>query len=103
MSDAEQQTPAEEQLAELFARHERGETFRSAILVLDVALAEKFVRFRFNPPRFLKPIFDGNWAVPSDHPAPGPIRMVRIITGNDGISRAIGRQVSGLYATPWIN
>jgi hypothetical protein len=36
------------------------------------------------------------------HPAPGPIRIVRVITGLDGISRAIGRQGAQIYASPWI-
>jgi len=44
----------------------------------------------------------GDWALGSVHPAPGPIRIIRVITGLDGVSRAIGRQGAQIYASPWI-
>jgi hypothetical protein len=83
-------------------RHDLGEPFRVAELVLDPGLAARFVQFRSNPPRFTPKIFDGDWALSSAHPRPGPIRIVRVITGTDGVSRAIGRQGAQIYASPWI-
>jgi hypothetical protein len=71
-------------------------------LSLDADLAIRFVRFRSNPPRFTRKIFDGDWAITSIHPQPGVIRIVRVITGFDGVSRAIGRQGQQIYASPWI-
>jgi hypothetical protein len=89
-------------VADLTARHDRGEPFRVAELLLDPEGAGRFVQFRFNPPRFTPKIFDGDWALGNVHPEPGPIRIVRVITGLDGVSRAIGRQGAQIYASPWI-
>jgi hypothetical protein len=89
-------------VTDIVHRHDLGEPFRVAELVLDPDLAARFVQFRSNPPRFTPKIFDGNWALSSAHPQPGPIRIVRVITGSDGVSRAIGRQGAQIYASPWI-
>jgi hypothetical protein len=94
--------PAADPVADLTARHDRGEPFRVAELILDQDCAGRFVQFRSNPPRFTPKIFDGDWALVNVHPAPGPIRIVRVITGLDGVSRAIGRQGAQIYASPWI-
>jgi len=93
---------AADPVADLTARHDRGEPFRVAELILDQDCAGRFVQFRANPPRFTPKIFDGDWALGNVHPAPGPIRIVRVITGVDGVSRAIGRQGAQIYASPWI-
>jgi hypothetical protein len=61
-----------------------------------------WVRFVTDPQRFLPSIFDGNWARPDKHPTPGTIKLLRVIEGNDGVVRLIGRQSGGIYATPWI-
>jgi hypothetical protein len=61
-----------------------------------------WVQFKTDPQRFLPQIFDGNWARPERHPVPGNIKLLRIIKGKDGISRAIGRQSNNIFATPWI-
>ena len=61
-----------------------------------------WVQFKTDPQRFLPQIFDGNWARPERHPVPGNIKLLRIIKGNDGISRIIGRQSNNIFATPWI-
>jgi hypothetical protein len=89
-------------VADLTARHDRGEPFRVAELILDQDCAGRFVQFRANPQRFTPKIFDGDWALGNAHPEPGPIRIVRVITGLDGVSRAIGRQGPQIYACPWI-
>jgi hypothetical protein len=94
--------PDPDPVADLTARHDRGEPFRVAELILDQDCAGRFVQFRANPPRFTPKIFDGDWALGNVHPAPGPIRIVRVITGVDGVSRAIGRQGAQIYASPWI-
>jgi hypothetical protein len=89
-------------VTDLVDRYDRGEPFRVAELVLDLDTAARFVQFRSDPPRFTPKIFDGDWALSSAHPRPGPIRIVRVITGSDGVSRAIGRQGAQIYASPWI-
>jgi hypothetical protein len=61
-----------------------------------------WVQFRSNPQRFLPSIFDGNWAWPDRKPSAGMIKVVRVMAGNDGVYRLIGRQGSGIFATPWI-
>jgi hypothetical protein len=76
--------------------------FSVQVLDLDEESAGEFVRFRSNPSRFLPKIFDGDWADPEAHPRPGPIRIVRVLKGRDGVYRVIGRHDDGLYATPWI-
>jgi hypothetical protein len=94
--------PVADRVADLVLRHDRGEPFRVEELVLDPDGAGRFVQFRSNPPRFTPKIFDGDWALGSAHPEPGAIRIVRVITGLDGVSRAIGRQGAQIYASPWI-
>lgn len=60
-----------------------------------------WVRFKIDPKRFNPTIFDGEWALTQQHPSVGSIRVIKAITGNDGISRLIARQGSFIYAYPW--
>jgi len=60
-----------------------------------------WVRFKIDPKRFVPAIFDGEWALTKQHPSPGPIRVIKALTGNDGISRLIARQGNYIYAYPW--
>lgn len=85
----------------LISDHEAGHPFSAHELNVISQDQEVWVRFRSNPQRFLPKIFDGDWANIKQHPAPGPIRIVRVMTGTDGISRVIGRQGNNLYASPW--
>jgi len=64
--------------------------------------AEDWVQFRTNPQRFLPGIFDGDWARADKKPTSGVIKVVRVICGNDGVFRLIGRQGNSIFATPWI-
>lgn len=62
----------------------------------------EWVKIRGNPDRFLPKLFDGDWADLNQSPKPGPIKLIRIIPGNDGVHRLIGRQGKNLYAAPWL-
>jgi len=76
--------------------------FTSQEISLTEEMAQQWVQFQIDPQRFLPKIFDGNWARPDRHPNSGSIKLLRIVQGNDGISRLIGRQSDFIFATPWI-
>lgn len=61
-----------------------------------------WVRMRLNPWRFQPKIFIGTWANPNSHPSPGEIRILRVMTGPDQITRAIARQGKHLFCYPWM-
>ena len=69
---------------------------------LDQTAANVMVRMRLNPNRFQAGVFDGDWAFPNRHPDEGEIRLIRVVTGNDKVTRVIGRQGSHLFAYPWL-
>lgn len=69
--------------------------------IVDGEDLELWVRLRIDPKRFAPAIFDGDWAHTQQHPGPGKIRIIKAITGNDGISRLIARQGIYVYAYPW--
>ncbi len=102
MVDTSRAESAKDHLAELFAREARGEPFRVEVLELDDVTAQEFVRMRTNPPHFYRKIFNGDWADPGKHPQPGPLRILRMMAGYDGVTRVIGRQGNHLFVTPWI-
>jgi hypothetical protein len=81
--------------------HEQGKSFAAEEIILDADECRNWVRFKVEPSRFLPKIFDGEWANINQHPEPGKIRLLRVITGNDGISRIIARQGNKLFANPW--
>ena len=93
---------SEKTLNGLIEEHERGVPFTALDFEVTAESKELWVKFIFNPQRFLPVIFDGEWAFPKRHPEIGSLRIVRIMTGNDGVTRVIGRQAAGLYAYPWI-
>ena len=64
---------------------------------------EAWVRFKIDPKRFQPSIFEGDWAFTQQHPIPGSVRLVRAMTGTDGITRLIARQGKYVYAYPWFN
>lgn len=76
--------------------------FTAQEIALSANSVGDWVQFRSNPQRFIPSIFDGNWARPEKKPAVGIIKVVRVMAGNDGVHRLIGRQGSFIYATPWI-
>jgi hypothetical protein len=76
--------------------------FSAQDVMLTTKTKEDWVQFRIDPQRFLPKIFDGDWARADKKPSVGPIRLVRIMVGNDGVHRVIGRQQTSIYATPWI-
>jgi len=76
--------------------------FSAQEILLNAQTKEEWVQFRVDPQRFLPKIFDGDWARADKKPLVGPIRLVRIMVGNDGVHRVIGRQEKLIYATPWI-
>lgn len=76
--------------------------FTSQEISLTEEMAQQWVQFQTDPQRFLPKIFDGNWARPDRHPNSGSIKLLRIVQGNDGVCRLIGRQSDFIFATPWI-
>lgn len=92
---------SEVELRHIIDRFREDGSFVAQEIELDDETADKFVRLRSNPPRFLRSIFDGDWASAKDKPAAGTIRLLRVIAGRDGVYRAIGRQGTSLYAYPW--
>ena len=76
--------------------------FTSQEISLTEEMAHQWVQFQTDPKRFLPKIFDGNWARPDRHPNSGNIKLLRIVQGNDGVNRLIGRQADFIFATPWI-
>jgi hypothetical protein len=76
--------------------------FTSQEINLSEDMTVHWVQFCTDPQRFLPKIFDGHWARPDRHPKSGTIKLLRIVQGNDGINRLIGRQSDSIFATPWI-
>ena len=68
---------------------------------VEVGNTDYWVRLKIDPKRFVPAIFDGEWALTKQHPSPGPIRVIKAITGSDGISRLLARQGTYIYAYPW--
>jgi hypothetical protein len=81
--------------------HELGKPFKATEVSIPQDECASWVKFRIEPQRFLPANFDGDWANTKLHPIEGKIRVIRIVTGNDSVSRVIGRQGSSLFAYPW--
>ena len=62
----------------------------------------EWVRILRDPNRFQPSLFSGEWAVRNSHPTVGEIRILRVMTGTDAVTRAIARQGKYLYAYPWL-
>ena len=75
--------------------------FRPKEILLELSSCVFLVKMKENPQKFTAYIFDGDWAFPSSHPTPGPIRILRVIECKDGSTRAILRQGASLYAYPF--
>ena len=86
---------------QLIKGHENALPFSPQEFDVDDDDCNIWVRFKIEPQRFQPKIFDGEWAFTQQHPEPGKIRIVRMMTGTDGITRAIARQGSKMYAYPW--
>ena len=93
---------ANEAVQDLIKQHLAGESFSVVSLQLDAHSTSSWVRFRIDPKRFEPGIFEGDWAAVRDNPQPGPIRVLRVLTGLDGVARVIGRQGPHIFATPWM-
>ena len=61
-----------------------------------------WVRIKSDPEAFRKRMFDGDWAFSDRHPEVGSLRVLRVLTGHDGVTRAIARQGDFLYAYPLV-
>ncbi len=90
-------------LNSLIKDHELGRPFKAAEILIRDEDCPSWVKFRIEPQRFLPSNFDGDWANTKIHPIGGKMRLIRIVTGNDGVSRVIGRQGSSLFAYPWFS
>ena len=100
-TDALSSVPTLDRIAELITRHEMEEPFVVEWLELTDAETDMFVRLRWDPPHFSPDLFFGKWAHVDKHPDAGELRIVRVLTGYDGVTRAIGRQGKFLYAYPY--
>jgi hypothetical protein len=89
------------QLDKLIKDHEAGLPFTAQEVQLTETDCKLWVQFKTEPQRFIPKIFDGEWALTQKNPSGGVIRVIRVITGTDGISRTIGRQGNKVYAYPW--
>ena len=87
----------------LISNHENGKTPTPQDIQVSAENAHVWVRFKLDPKRFVPAIFDGDWAFTNQHPNQGSVRLVKSITGTDGISRLIARQGKSLYAYPWFS
>lgn len=87
----------------LIANHKAGKPFTAHELPTGDNDREIWVRFKINPQRFLPGIFEGDWAHTKQHPVEGTLRVVRVMTGTDGITRVIARQGNNLFASPWLS
>lgn len=76
--------------------------FSAVEVSLSASDCEEWVRLRFNPIRFRPAIFCGNWGDAYTHPKPGPVRILRVMTGPDSVARAIIRQDKNLFCFPWL-
>ena len=79
-----------------------GKVFAASEITLTKADTKQWVKMRSNPWRFQPQVFIGTWADPNSHPATEPIRLLRVMTGPDEITRAIARQGKHLYCYPWM-
>lgn len=87
---------------QILKEYEETGKFTAQEIYLNEDMTKLWVQFCSDPQRFLPKIFDGNWARPDRHPMVGSIKLLRIVQGNDGINRLIGRQADSIFATPWI-
>lgn len=79
-----------------------GTDFAATEVKLAIEETKEWVKMRSNPWRFQPSIFVGSWSDPNSHPLPGDIRILRVMTGPDRITRAIARQGKHLYCYPWM-
>jgi len=86
----------------LITEHLEGKDFAATEVDVSAVEVDEWVRLRIDPPRFAPSIFVGSWAHATKHPTVGEIRIVRVMTGPDGVTRAIARQGKFLYAYPWM-
>jgi hypothetical protein len=89
-------------LDKILKDHLAGVPFSAQEIVLSSEDCKLWVQFKVEPQRFLPKVFDGDWAMTQKNPSAGSIRIIRIITGNDEVTRAIARQGNKIYAYPWI-
>lgn len=76
---------------------ERDGELKAIELMISGDEALEWVRIRVSPPRFTPSMFIGNWSDQNRHPDSGEIRILRIMAGPDGVTRAIARQGKNLY------
>lgn len=91
----------EKHLMEIIKNYEMTGKFSVSTIDLDSNSTSFFVQFKSNPQRFLPAIFDGLWAFENRHPGIGEVRLIRVIKGNDDVTRVICRQGNEIYAFPW--
>ena len=77
-------------------------TFSVTYLEINEENKGLWIRVRIDPEAFRKKMFDGAWFIPGNHPDLGTIKVLGVLNGNDGITRAVARQGEYLYAYPLI-
>jgi len=90
------------QLDELIKNHTMGVALVPLSFEIRDIDSQMWVRLKIDPQRFLPSIFEGDWTMLNKHPSPGSIRIIKSLTGTDGISRLLARQGNHIYAYPWI-
>lgn len=90
-------------VSEVLRRHGTGAPFSVVSVIIEPQDVTQWVRLRTDPTQFTASVFDGDWAIADRHPEPGEVRVLRVVDGLDGVSRAIIRQGRHLYAFPWIS
>ena len=86
----------------LIREFRKSSDFSAVDVLLSTSDCEEWVRLRFNPIRFRPAIFLGSWGDAYTHPQPGSVRILRVMTGPDNITRAIIRQNKDLFCFPWL-
>ena len=85
---------------EIIQKFVESKAFSVTVLEIDSLTQADWVMLKTDPNEFRKKMFDGDWAHENRHPELGSIRVLRIVTGHDGITRAIARQGEFLFAYP---
>ena len=80
----------------------REKSFKVTSIEIDDINRKSWVRVKVDPDAFRKKMFDGSWSLEGHHPSLGTLRILRVLTGNDDVTRAIARQGDFLYAYPLI-
>ena len=75
-------------VSEVLKRHKDGAPFAVVTINIESPDVTQWVRLRSDPTQFTTSVFLGDWAFADRHPEPGDVRVLRVVDGPDGVSRA---------------